>query len=166
MKTLKFPRKESTNSSIPRGMVRWCWNVFQETNSSYTVVSEGIAAAVIDTESAALFSRNSLPAKVVTGIVAILEPFDTAVTGVVMRPSIFDREWAKVQSRDRRRIATDQWISVNQTGIIRQWRHRNIISFVLHGRWNFEDEGLTGFHVAVVADETGKTCSSNFSQLF
>ena len=76
-----------------------------------------VALAVIDADSDALFSWDGLSTQIVAGEVAILEPFDTAVAGVVFRPAIFHPEWAKVKTRDRRGIAIQNRVSdVNQTG--------------------------------------------------
>jgi hypothetical protein len=95
-------------------------NLFQKTDSRNVIVSKGVAIAIVDAESAALFSWDSLPAKIVAGIIAILEPFNSAFTRVVMRPSIslgLDRNWSSGRertegwTRNRRRIAIHQWIS-------------------------------------------------------
>jgi hypothetical protein len=116
-KQLKFPRKEAANSSVPRRAAIRGWNVFQETDSRHRVVGKRVALSVIDAESAALFSRDGLSTQIVAGEVAILEPFDTAVTVVVFRPAIFHPEWAKVKTRDRAGIAIQNRVSdVNQTG--------------------------------------------------
>ena len=76
----------------------WRWNVFQETDSRYGVVSEGIAIAIVDAESSALISGDGLPTKIITGKIAILVPFDAAIAGVVIRTSIFHREWDKIKT--------------------------------------------------------------------
>jgi hypothetical protein len=73
-----------------------------------------------------MFTRDGLSAEVVAGEVAILEPFDTAVAGVVFRPAIFHPEWAKVKTRDRGGIAIQNRVSDgNQTENNQSMRHRN-----------------------------------------
>ena len=125
-KQLKFPRKEAANSSVPRRAAIRRRNVFQETDSRRRVEGKRVALAVIDAESAAMFTRDGLSAEVVAGEVAILEPFDTAVAGVVFRPAIFHPEWAKVKTRDRGGIAIQNRVSDgNQTENNQSMRHRN-----------------------------------------
>ena len=173
---LKSPREESANGSIPRWPVNRCWNLFQKTDSRNVIVSKGVALAIVDAESAALFSGDSLPAKIVAGIIAILEPFNSAFTRVVIRPSIslgLDRNWSSGRertegwTRNRRRIAIHQWISkywtYNKSG---QLHSGIIICRYLHDGWGLKYKRLSWFHVAVVANETGKTSLTDFIQLF